>query len=171
MDLLRLWLVLPPSQAGRALWLLGAALATLAAVWAFQVLGYAPCELCLAERYAFYAAAPIAALTAYLASRGGHNVARALFALLALIFVANAGFAFYHVGVEQHWWAGPTACTGSLSGPVDANDLMKSLNAVHVATCDEVQLRILGLSLAGWDVIASAAMAIYAGFAARLGRS
>jgi disulfide bond formation protein DsbB len=163
-------LVLPPSQVGRALWLLAAALATLAGVWTFEALGYAPCELCLAERYAFYAGAPIAALTAYLASRGAQGVARALFAVLALIFVANAGLAFYHVGVEQHWWAGPTACTGSLSGRIDANDLMKSLNAVRVVNCDEAQLRILGLSLAGWDVIASAAMAIYAGLAARLGR-
>ncbi len=168
MDLIGL--VLRPSQVPRALWLTAAALAILAAVWTFEALGYAPCELCLAERYAFYAGAPIAALTAYLASRGVHGVARALFGLLALIFVANAGFAFYHVGVEQHWWPGPTACTGSLSGPVDANDLMKSLNAVRVVNCDEVQLRILGLSLAGWDVIASAAMAVYSGFAARLAR-
>jgi len=104
MDAIRL--ALPPSQAGRALRLLTVAVATLAAVWIFEALGYAPCELCLAERYAFYAGAPIAALTAYLASRGAHGVARALFALLALIFVANAGFAFYHVGVEQHWWPG-----------------------------------------------------------------
>jgi len=66
--------------------------------------------------------------------------------------------------------AGPTACTGSLGGPIDVNDLMKSLNAVRVVNCDQVQLRIVGLSLAGWDVIASAAMAIYAGFAARLKR-
>ena len=99
-------------------------------MWAFEAFGYTPCELCLAERYAFYAGAPIAALTAYLASRGAHGAARGLFALLALVFAANVGLAFYHVGVEQHWWAGPTACTGSLSGPVDANDLMKSLNGV-----------------------------------------
>ena len=166
----RVGFVLPPSQAARALWLLAAALATLAAVWTFEAFGYAPCELCYAERYAFYAAAPIAALTAYLARRGAHGAARALFALLALVFVANAGLAFYHVGVEQRWWTGPTACTGSLSGPVDVNDLMKSLNAARVVNCDEVQLRILGLSLAGWDVIASAAMAIYAALAARLAR-
>lgn len=161
-------LVLPPSQVARALWLLAAALATLAAVWTFEAFGYAPCELCYAERYAFYAGAPIAALTAYLSSRRAHGVARALFVLLALVFVANAGLAFYHVGVEQHWWAGPSACTGSLSGPVDVNDLTKALNAARVVNCDEVQLRILGLSLAGWDVVASAAMAIYAAFAARL---
>ncbi len=168
MDLIGL--ALPQSQAGRALWVLVAALATLAAVWTFQAFGFMPCELCLTERYAFYAGAPIAALTAYLASRSAHGVARALFALLALIFLANVGLAFYHVGVEQHWWPGPTACTGSLSGPVDASDLMRSLNSARVVNCDEVQLRILGLSFAGWDVVASAALAIYAALAAELRR-
>jgi disulfide bond formation protein DsbB len=163
-------LILPPSQTFRALLMLLAAVAVLAAVWIFQAFGFAPCELCLTERYAFYAGAPIAALTAWLASRSAHGLARALFVLLALVFLANAGLAFYHVGVEQHWWPGPTACTGSLSGPVNVNDLMKSLNSVRVVNCDEVQLRILGLSLAGWDVVASLAMAIYAALAARLAK-
>ncbi len=162
--------VLPPSQVRRAALILVAALATLAAVWIFQGLGYAPCELCLTERYAFYAGAPIAALTALLASRSAHGLARALFVLLALVFLANLVLAAYHVGVEQHWWPGPTACTGSLNRPVDVNDLAKALNSVRVVNCDEVQLRILGLSLAGWDVVASAVLAIYAALAARLAR-
>jgi disulfide bond formation protein DsbB len=33
--------------------------------------------------------------------------------------------------------------------------------------CDEVQLRVAGLSLAGWNVVASAALAVYAALAAR----
>ncbi len=162
--------VLPPSQVRRAALILVAALATLAAVWIFQGLGYAPCELCLTERYAFYAGASIAALTALLASRSAHGLARALFVLLALVFLANLVLAAYHVGVEQHWWPGPTACTGSLNRPVDVNDLAKALNSVRVVNCDEVQLRILGLSLAGWDVVASAVLAIYAALAARLAK-
>ena len=40
---------------------------------------------------------------------------------------------------------------------------MKSLNSVRVVNCDEVQLRILGLSLAGWDVVASAVAAALRG--------
>jgi disulfide bond formation protein DsbB len=162
--------VLPPSQAGRAALIFIVALAALAAVWILQGMGYEPCELCLTERYAFYAAAPLAALTALLASRSMHGLARAGFALIALVFLANAAFAFYHVGVEQHWWPGPTACTGALSAPVDVKDLMKALETTKVVSCDEVQLRILGLSLAGWDVVASAALAIYAALAARLVR-
>jgi disulfide bond formation protein DsbB len=161
-------LVLPPSQAPRALMIMAASLAILAAVWILQGVGYEPCELCLTQRYAFYVAAPLAALTAVVASRSAQGLARTGFALLALAFLANAALAGYHAGVEYHWWPGPTACTGGLTGPVDVNDLMKSLNSVRVVRCDEAQLRIAGLSLAGWNVIASAALAIYSALAARL---
>jgi disulfide bond formation protein DsbB len=161
-------IVLPRTQAARALIIAAGSLAILAAVWIFQGLGYQPCELCLTQRYAFYAGAPLAAVTAFLASRPAHELARAGFALLAAIFAANAALAAYHVGVEYHWWAGPTACTGGLTGSIDANDLMKALDSVKVVRCDEVQLRIAGLSLAGWNVLASAALAVYAALAARL---
>ena len=120
-------IVLPPSQAARALMIAAAALAILAAVWILQGLGYQPCELCLTQRYAFYAAAPLAVLTAFAASRSAHGLARAGFALLAAAFVASAALAAYHAGVEYHWWAGPTACTGALTGSLDVNDLVKSL--------------------------------------------
>ena len=134
-------LVLPPSQARRALIIAAVSVAVLAGAWTFQGLGYQPCELCLTQRYAFYAAAPLAALIA---------------------------LAAYHVGVEYRWWAGPTACTGGLAGSLDVNDLAKALDSVKVVRCDEVQLRIAGLSLAGWNVLASAALAVYAALAARL---
>jgi disulfide bond formation protein DsbB len=159
--------VLPPSPAARALWIAAASLAILAAVWIFQGLGYAPCELCLTQRYAFYAAVPLALLTAF-TSRASYGLTRAGFALLAAAFAANAVLAAYHVGVEYHWWPGPTACTGGLTGSLDVNDLVKSLDSVKVVRCDEVQLRIAGLSLAGWNVVASAVLAAYAAVAARL---
>jgi disulfide bond formation protein DsbB len=159
-------IVLPPSQATRALWIAVASVAILAAVWIFQALGYAPCELCLTQRYAFYAAIPLALLTA-LAARLAHGLARAGFALLALVFAASVVLAAYHVGVEYHWWSGPTACTGG-AGSLDTSDLVKALDSVKVVRCDEVQLRIAGLSLAGWNVVASAVLAVYAALAARL---
>jgi len=158
--------VLSRSLGPRALMLAAAAAVILAAVWIFQAFGYAPCELCLTQRYAFYAAVPLALLTAF-ASRFAHGFARAGFALLAVVFAANAALAAYHVGVEYHWWAGPTACTGG-PGSLDVSDLVKAVNSSKVVRCDEVQLRIAGLSLAGWNVVASAVLAVYAALAARL---
>jgi disulfide bond formation protein DsbB len=158
---------LPSSQETRALLVAAASIAILGAVWIFQGFGYAPCELCLTQRYAFYAAIPLALLTALVAGRSAHGLARAGFALLALVFAANAVLAAYHVGVEYHWWQGPSACTAG-QGSLDINDLVKALDSVRVVRCDEVQLRIVGLSLAGWNVLASVLLAVYAALAARL---
>ena len=162
-------IVLPPSQAARALMIAAASIAILAAVWIFQGLGYRavrtlshPALRLLCRR------AARASDRACSPSRSAHGLARAGFALLAAVFVASAALAAYHAGVEYHWWAGPTACTGGLTGSLDVNDLAKALNSVKVVRCDEVQLRIAGLSLAGWNVVASAALAVYAALAARL---
>jgi disulfide bond formation protein DsbB len=159
---------LPPSQETRAVLIAAASIAILAAVWILQGMGYAPCELCLTQRYAFYVAIPLALLTAFLAGRSVHGLARIGFAVLAILFVASAVLAAYHAGVEYHWWPGPTACTGGLTGSLNVNDLVNTLNSVKVVRCDEVQLRIAGLSLAGWNVIASVVLAVYAALAARL---
>jgi disulfide bond formation protein DsbB len=158
---------LPPSQETRAVLIAAASIAILAAVWILQGMGYAPCELCLTQRYAFYVAIPLALLTAFLAGRSVRGLARIGFALLALVFAASAVLAAYHAGVEYHWWAGPTACTGG-PGSLNVNDLVKALDSVKVVRCDEVQLRIAGLSLAGWNVVASIVLAAYAALAARL---
>jgi len=160
-------IALAPSQALRALWIAAASIAVLAAVWIFQGLGYTPCELCLTQRYAFYLALPLALLTVFLGRRSARGLARVGFALLALAFAANAVLAAYHVGVEYHWWPGPTACTGG-PGSLDVSNLVNALNSTKVVRCDEVQLRIAGLSLAGWNVVASAVLAAYAALAARL---
>ena len=44
---------------------------------------------------------------------------------------------------------------------------MKQLQSVQIVRCDEVALRILGLSLAGWNAVISAAMSALAIFGAR----
>jgi disulfide bond formation protein DsbB len=113
--------------------------------------GLQPCELCLAERWPYYGAIPIAGLALATDQR------RALWGigLLALIFLGSAGLAGYHVGVEQHWIEGPTACTGGTSGAKSTEELMKFLQNQQSVRCDEVQWSLLGLSLAGWNVVTS----------------
>ena len=160
----------PPNQLGRALWTTFVALAILATVWILQSVGYRPCELCLTERIAFYVGAPLAALVALAAWRGAPAAARLGFVALALVFFANVALSGYHAGVEYHFWEGPTACTGSLSGPLNVNDMLKQIQTVQEVRCDAPALRILGVSLAGWDLVVSLALGLYAAMAATLKR-
>jgi disulfide bond formation protein DsbB len=117
--------------------------------------GLIPCELCLLERWPWYAAIALSALVLALRQPG---LAWAAVLLFVLLFVASSGIAFYHVGVEQHVFAGPTACTAAPLGGHSAEDLLKSLQATPVVRCDEPQWSLFGISLAGWNLVASLLM-------------
>ncbi|MBB4373089.1 disulfide bond formation protein DsbB [Bradyrhizobium sp. cir1] len=140
------------------------AAATIAGAWFFQlVLEILPCPLCLEQRYAYYLAIPLGALTA-LAARAGapRPLLLAGLAILALATLANAGLGTYHSGVEWGFWKGPTDCSGPVVNLGSAADLLSKLDTVKVVRCDEVQWRFLGLSLAGYNVLISLLMAAIA---------
>jgi disulfide bond formation protein DsbB len=164
-------LKLPPLQdffrptPAAGLVLAGAAF-TLAGAWTFQLLGYEPCELCLKQRYPYYAALPLAAAALFLARHTAPSYARALLGLLAAIFFASAIFGGYHAGVEWKFWPGPTECTGDFVTPSSMADFRHQLNTFHVVRCDEVAIRIFGLSLADLNVLVSLGLSLIAGIAA-----
>lgn len=143
------------------------AAATISGAWAFEWFGYAPCELCLQQRYAYYIGAPLAALAA-IAFVARWPLAGAIgLALVAAIFFANAIFGAWHAGVEWGFWAGPTGCSGSFTKALDASDFMRQLEMTKLVRCDEVAIRILGLSLAGWNALVSLGISVLAAFGAR----
>ena len=140
------------------------AAATIAGAWFIQlVLEILPCPLCLEQRYAYYLAIPLGALTAIAAKSGAPRpLLLAGLAVLALAALANAGLGTYHSGVEWGFWKGPTDCSGPVANLGNAGDLFSKLDTVKVVRCDEVQWRFLGLSLAGYNVLISLLMALMA---------
>jgi disulfide bond formation protein DsbB len=115
-----------------------------------------PCVLCIWQRWP-YAATILLGLLAVAVGRRGRTQA-ALVLLAASVFLVGAAIAFFHVGVEQHWWAGTTECTGpSVGNSVEA--LRQQLIGRPIVRCDEVAFRFLGLSMAAWNFLASLAYA------------
>ncbi len=152
------------TQRGAALLVLGGMIAVIAAVLGFQHIGgYIPCKLCLEQRLPYYVGMPVMALAAISAFRGWpQSLTRVLLAIGGVLLLVTMGLAIYHSGVEWRWWAGPTDCgatAGNISG--DVNDLLGDLTTRPPA-CDEAAGRFLGLSFAGWNVLASAALAVIA---------
>src|SRR4029077_5984285 len=88
------------------------ALATIVTAHVFESFGYAPCPLCLEERYAYYFAVPSTLIAFFAARAQSFTLTRVLFVLVALAFLVNAVLGVYHAGVEWKWWAGPTSCSG-----------------------------------------------------------
>jgi len=128
--------------------------------------GYAPCPLCLQERYAYYFAVP-AALVAFFAARGENfSFARLVLVLIAIGFLLNAALGVYHAGAEWKWWPGPSTCGGGF----DLSWGQGGIVDTPVIRCDEASWWFLGLSFAGWNAVVSAVLAALAAFGATRAR-
>ncbi len=140
-----------------------ASLGALATVFAMQYgWGIAPCPLCVYQRYP-YVAAGLLALVALVVGEGAWR--RRLMAATALVFTGGAGLAVYHVGVEQHWWTSAVCETG-LGAAQTLEELRAQILATPVVPCDVVSWSLFGISLAGYNAMASLPLALLAGAAA-----
>ncbi|MGY5811977.1 disulfide bond formation protein B [Rhizobium sp. LEGMi198b] len=131
----------------------------------FQYIGgYIPCALCLEQRQPYYYGIPVAIAAALTAALGLPSwITRALLAIAGIMMVVGGGIGVYHAGVEWHFWAGPTTCSTSASSITqNAGDLLNELSTIKGPSCTEAALRVLGLSMAGWNVIASVILATIA---------
>lgn len=140
------------SLSPRALVALAAAgsAAVLVAALIFQAAGYAPCDLCIAQRWPHLAAVLIGA--ALLAFRLPMWLAWAGAAAAA----STGGIALYHSLVERKLIEGPASCTSSGPGAMSAADLLAQIQAAPLVRCDEIAVQILGVTMPNMNVIASA---------------
>jgi disulfide bond formation protein DsbB len=124
--------------------------------------GLIPCELCLLERWPWRVAIVIALVGFFL----GHRMRFPWVALLlAAVYAVSTVFALYHVGVEQHWFAGPSACTAAPGGAMTLEQMKAQLRATPAVMCDQIQWSLFGVSLAGWNLVASLIMTSTSGTA------
>ena len=128
--------------------------ALLIAALGFQALGYAPCELCILQRWPHLAAV----VTGLLIWRLGFSRWLALLGVIAAL--TATGLAIYHAGVEMKLWLGPQHCSGGVSGlsQMSTQDLMAALEAAPVVRCDEIAWSLFGISMAGWNAVISAGL-------------
>ena len=143
--------------------ILAASVAVLGAAFAFQYLGgLAPCELCILQRWPYVATIVLSAVAV-----AAPHAERPHLWLCAAVFTVGFAIAAYHVGVERHWVAGPEACTGGPERAASLEELRRRLMATQVVRCDEPAWTLFGVSMAGYNAVASFALAAFAVAAAR----
>jgi disulfide bond formation protein DsbB len=147
-----------PVAAAAILVALGA-MATILGAWFFEyVLGYLPCPLCLQQRIPYYIAIPAAVIVAAGALKGAPRRWLALgLAAIALVMLLSAGLGVHHAGVEWKWWPGPASCAAL--GELGSGNLLERVQQTRIIRCDEAAWRFLGISLAGYNVLISLALA------------
>ncbi len=160
----------PAAAAASAIAVLG--VLTMAGFFYFQyVLGYPPCPLCLEQRIAYYISIPLAAMILLGLSVGSSRKVLLLALLaIAVAMLWNAGLGVYHSGVEWRWWQGPQDCSGAIPNFSTGGSLLEQMNKTRVVRCDEAAWRLLGLSLAGYNVLISlllAALALWGAWAVK----
>jgi len=152
-------------QTVTALLLLVAMAAVVGTALGFEHIGgYIPCKLCLEQRTPYYIGVPLMAVAALSSTlHWPAMITRGLLLIGGLLMLYGLGLAAYHSGVEWSWWPGPADCT-AVSAPVNTNGggILDALNTVMPPSCEKAALRILGLSMAGWNVIASLILTVIA---------
>ncbi len=129
-------------------------LGLLLGAFAFQYVGgLQPCTLCLWQRWPHGAAIIIGVLALFWNPR-------AVLWLGALAVLTSAGIAGFHVGVEQGWWQGLATCSaGSIEG-ISVEDLLDpNADVAAPVRCDAIAWSMLGISMAGWNAVASVLLA------------
>jgi disulfide bond formation protein DsbB len=117
-----------------------------------------PCDLCHWQRYPHLAS--IALGLAAVASLRSPRLAYVFgLAAVAALFI-TAGIGVFHVGVEQHWWQGPQACSGQIPSGLSPAELKKYLFSAKMVRCDQAAWSMWGISMAGWNAILSGGVAI-----------
>jgi disulfide bond formation protein DsbB len=129
----------------------------LAIAWAFQLVGgYTPCKLCLEQREGYYVAIPVLGLAALaVALKWPACVPRGLLAFAGIMFAMSVVTGIYQAGAEWNFWLGPNDCGSGSLPSASTGSLLEEMSATTIIFCDEAALRFLGLSFAGWNVIAA----------------
>ena len=121
----------------------------LAGAFGFQVFGeMPPCKLCIYQRWPHGIAFALGLVCVFAPSR-------LLYRLGAGIVLFGAGIAFYHAGIEQHWWLGPTTCTSQSITGLTSEELLNQILNAPLVRCDEIPWSMFGLSMAAWNGLIS----------------
>jgi len=136
----------------------GVSIALLLGALGFQHLGgLAPCPLCMQQRY--WHLMIVAAVGLYIA------LPRRLTAAFGMLMsLCAAGVAFFHAGVELHWWEGPQGCSGVAEDmtAMGGAALLSIDSVAPIVKCTEVAWSLMGISMAGWNgIITLAAAALW----------
>jgi disulfide bond formation protein DsbB len=126
--------------------------------------GYIPCKLCYEQRIPYYAGVPLMAVALVSALAGLPSWLTRLLLLAGAVLMAYSLYlGIHHAGIEWGWWAGPTDCavvvppaSGGSGGVLD------QIDQVVPPSCDRASIRVLGLSFAGWNAVASLALMLVA---------
>ena len=113
--------------------------------------GALPCDLCITQRW-FHGAIIAYSFIIILIIKKTLISKKLLILGGAIIWLFSSLAGLYHFGIEMNFWTGPDGCSSNIDF---SKDTLKYLMSKSPIKCDEVMFEIFGLSLSGWNALAS----------------
>ena len=121
--------------------------ALLFAFYLQYILGYEPCKLCMYQRYGYILVLLLSLLGFFL------NKNKLIPILLIISFIMITSIGFWHLGIEQQWWAASLECSGITENIGSLKEELKNINNRPVAACDQISPKFLNITLVQWSFI------------------
>ena len=113
--------------------------------------GALPCDLCIMQRWFHVAIIAYSFIIILIIKRS--FISKELLILGgAILWLSSSLAGLYHFGIEMNFWTGPDGCSSNIDFSKDTLTYLLNKSPIK---CDEVMFEIFGLSLAGWNAVAS----------------
>jgi disulfide bond formation protein DsbB len=109
------------------------------------VLGFAPCPLCLYQRFPYFVLIILGIIGVFIERKNP------IFLGIILTISSSIILAGYHTGVERGIFAPSDSCKGEVQ--ISAADAMKLLYDQPIATCTKPPFKVVGLSMTEWNLL------------------
>lgn len=141
---------LPPAWffAGALIFSILALAGALTGQFAFDM---APCMLCIYQRIPYAVIIGLSLIGLFL-----QRMPALFLGLISLSFLSNAAIAFYHSGVERHWWEESNGCAVSFDfDNFDGQSLLDKISSAQVGSCADIPWAdpLIGLTMANYNAI------------------
>ena len=113
--------------------------------------GALPCDLCITQRW-FHGTIIAYSFIIILIVRKILISKKLLMLGAAILWLSSSMAGLYHFGIEMNFWTGPDGCSSNIDFSKDTLTYLLNKSPIK---CDEVMFEIFGLSLAGWNALAS----------------
>ena len=111
--------------------------------------GALPCDLCITQRWLHGAITTYSLLIVF----NKISISKNLILLMGgILWLSSSLAGLYHFGIEMNFWTGPDGCSSNIDFSKDTLTYLLNKSPIK---CDEVMFEIFGLSLAGWNALAS----------------
>ena len=113
--------------------------------------GALPCDLCITQRWFHGAIIAYSFVVIFIIKKT--QISKYLLLLSgAVLWLSSSLAGLYHFGIELSFWPGPDECSSNIDFSKDTLTYLLNKSTIK---CDEILFEMFGLSLAGWNALAS----------------